>query len=391
MIKSEIRLKYGCNPHQTSARVFMRSGKMPITVLNGQPGHINLLDALNSWQLVNELKSALNLPAAASFKHVSPAGAAVGMPLNDILKKVYFVDNMELSPLSAAYARARGADRMSSFGDWVALSDEVDIPTAELLKREVSDGIIAPAYQTEALEILKQKKKGKFIIIEADATYNPPQFETREVFGITFEQNRNYFQITSEILDNVVTEKTDIPSSTVRDLLVATITLKYTQSNSLCLAFDNQVIGAGAGQQSRIHCTRLACSKADRWFLRQHPKVLEMKFRKGVSRPEKINAIEQYFEDDLTPAETEVWQAQFETVPELLTKEEKQNWLMELNNVSLSSDAFFPFRDNIDRASRSGVKYIVQPGGSIKDDDVIKAANAYGMVMALSGVRLFHH
>ncbi len=391
MKNNELRLKYGCNPHQSSARVFSKSGEMPIAVLNGQPGYINLLDALNSWQLVTELKAALNLPAAASFKHVSPAGAAVGLPLSDTLKKVYFVENIELSPLATAYARARGADRMSSFGDWVALSDMVDISTAKLLRREVSDGIIAPGYEPEALEILRQKKKGKYIVIEADPNYNPPEFETREVYGIKFEQNRNNFKITSEILKNVVTEKKNIPPAAMRDLLIATIALKYTQSNSVCLAYDGQVIGAGAGQQSRIHCTRLACSKADRWFLRKHPSVLKMKFTKGLTRPEKINAIEQYLEEDLSSAERKIWQARFEAVPEPITKEEKMKWLKESNNISLSSDAFFPFRDNIDRASRSGVKYVIQPGGSIKDAEVIEAANNYEMVMAFSGVRLFHH
>jgi len=391
MKSNEIILKYGCNPHQSKARVFTKSGNLPFKVLNGQPGYINLLDALNSWQLVKELKSALNLPAAASFKHVSPAGAAVGLPLNETLKKVYFVENMELSPIATAYARARGADRMSSFGDWVALSDVVDESTALVLKREVSDGIIAPGYESDALQILKQKKKGKYIIIEIDTNYNPPDIESREVYGITFEQNRNNFQIIREILNNVVTKNKDIPSSAGRDLLVATIALKFTQSNSVCLAFDGQVIGAGAGQQSRIHCTRLACSKAERWFLRQHPKVLEMKFKKGVTRPEKINAIEQFLEEELTQAEREAWQTRFETVPEPITRKEKDEWIKNLKDASLSSDAFFPFRDNIDRASRSGVKYIIQPGGSIKDADVIDAANDYGMVMIISGVRLFHH
>ncbi len=391
MESNEIKLKYGCNPHQSKARVFSKSGDLPFTILNGQPGYINLLDAINSWQLVKELKAALNLPAAASFKHVSPAGAGVGLPLDDVLKSVYFVDDIELSPIATAYARARGADRMSSFGDWVAISDTVDISTAKLLKREVSDGIIAPGYDSKALEILKQKRKGKYITIEIDPNYIPPEFETREVYGITFEQNRNNYQITSEILKNVITVNRDIPSSAVRDLLVATIALKYTQSNSVCLAFDGQVIGAGAGQQSRIHCTKLACSKADKWFLRQHPKVLEMKFKKGLKRPDKINAIEQYLEENLTRSEKQIWETMFETIPESFTKQEKNKWLKKLNNVALSSDAFFPFRDNIDRASRSGVKYIVQPGGSIKDVDVIDAANNYGMAMAISGVRLFHH
>ncbi len=389
--KNEIQLKYGCNPHQTSARVLSKSGDLPISVLNGQPGFINLLDALNSWQLVKELKAALNLPAAASFKHVSPAGAAVGLPLSDILKKVYFVNDMELSPLASAYARARGADRMSSFGDWAALSDVVDVSTAKLLKREVSDGIIAPGYEPDALDILKQKKKGRYSIVEIDQNYDPPEFESREVYGILFEQKHNNFQITSDILKNVVTEKKKIPPAAARDLLLATIALKYTQSNSVCLAYDGQVIGAGAGQQSRIHCTRLACSKADKWFLRQHPKIFEMKFVNKLKRPEKINAIEQYLEQELTPLEKEAWQTRFETIPEPFTSEEKKKWLNKLRNISLSSDAFFPFRDNIDRASRSGVAYIVQPGSSIKDADVIEAANEYDMVMVFSGVRLFHH
>lgn len=390
MNKSEIKLKYGCNPHQALARVFSKAGVLPFAVLNGQPGYINLLDALNSWQLVKELKTALNLPAAASFKHVSPAGAAVGLPLDDVLRKVYFADKMELSPLATAYARARGADRMSSFGDWAALSDIVDTSTARLLKREVSDGIIAPGYEPDALEILRQKKKGNYIIIEIDPDYSPPELELRQVFGVWFEQNHNNYQITPNILKNVVTREKTIPASATRDLLVATIALKYTQSNSVCLAYDGQIIGAGAGQQSRIHCTRLACAKADRWFLRQHHKVLEMKFEEKLKLPEKINAIEQYLEE-LTPPEKEVWQTRFKIIPEPLTSEEKNEWQKEMNNVSLSSDAFFPFRDNIDRASRSGVKYIVQPGGSIKDDEVIEAANEYGMAMAFSGVRLFHH
>ncbi len=391
MKNNEIALKYGCNPHQSKARVFAKTGELPMTVLNGRPGYINLLDAVNSWQLVRELRIALNMPAAASFKHVSPAGAAVGLPLNDILKRVYFVSKMDLSPIATAYARARGADRMSSFGDWAALSDTVDISTAKLLKREVSDGIIAPDYEPEALEILKNKKKGKYIVIKVDPDYVPTEFEQREIYGITFEQNRNDYAITSEILKNVVTNNKIIPEIAVRDLLVATIALKYTQSNSVCLAYDGQIIGAGAGQQSRIHCTRLACSKADKWFLRQHPKVLSLEYKKDLKRPEKINAIEQYLEEDLTAAERDEWESRFESIPEPLTKEEQHEWLKKLENISLSSDAFFPFRDNIDRASRSGVKYIVQPGGSIKDEDVIKAADDYGMVMAVSGIRLFHH
>jgi phosphoribosylaminoimidazolecarboxamide formyltransferase/IMP cyclohydrolase len=391
MDDKEILLKYGCNPHQVPARVYVESGKLPIRVLNGQPGYINLLDALNAWQLVKELKAALNMPAATSFKHVSPAGAAVGLPMNDLMKRVYFVEDMELSPLAIAYARARGADRMSSFGDWIALSDRVDFSTAKLIKREVSDGVIAPAYEPEALEIIKQKKNGKFPVVEIDPSFTPPEIETKEVFGIVFEQKRNDYPITSALLGNIVTENKAMTHAAERDLLVATVALKYTQSNSVCLAFEGQVTGVGAGQQSRIHCTRLASTKSDRWYLRQHPKVLGLKFKKNLTRPEKINTIEQYLEEDLTPPEKEVWQSMFEKVPEPLTKEEKTAWLQKLTGVALSSDAFFPFRDNIDRASRSGVKYIIQPGGSVKDEDVIQAANAYGMVMAISNIRLFHH
>ncbi len=388
---SEIILKYGCNPHQSPARVYARSGKLPITILNGQPGYINLLDAVNSWQLVKELRFASSLPAAASFKHVSPAGAAIAQPLNETLKKIYFVDDIKLSPMAAAYARARGADRMSSFGDWAAISDTVDVATAKLLKREVSDGLIAPDYEPEALAILKQKKQGNYIIIKADPDYDPVDIETREIYGITFEQKRNSYQVTKELFSNVVTENKQIPAQAVNDLLVATVALKYTQSNSVCLALDGQIIGAGAGQQSRIHCTRLACTKADRWFLRQHPRLLKMKFKEGLNRPDKINAIEQYLEEDLTRDEFEEWKLKFEIAPEPLTREEKLEWLKGLKDVALSSDAFFPFRDNIDRASRSGVKYIVQPGGSIKDEEIIKAANSYHMAMIVTNIRLFHH
>lgn len=391
MRTNEILLKYGCNPHQSSARVFSKDGGLPIAVVNGKPGYINLLDALNSWQLVNELKSALGLPAAASFKHVSPAGVAVATPLSDDLKKTYFVGSIELSPTATAYARARGADRLSSFGDWAALSDAVDVSTAKLLKREVSDGVIAPRYEPEALEILKQKKRGKYIIIETDPDYDPPEIESRDVYGVVFEQDRNNLKVTSEIFQNIATEKKDIPSSAQRDLLVATIALKYTQSNSVCLALDGQVIGSGAGQQSRLHCTRLACSKADRWHLRQHPKVLALKFKEGLRRPEKANAIDQYLEEDLTHAEKDYWETMFDDVPDPLTREERKEWIAGLKDVSLSSDAYLPFRDNLDRASRSGVRYVVQAGGSIRDSDVIEAADQYGMVMALSGVRLFHH
>lgn len=391
MNDKEILLKYGCNPHQVPARVYVKSGELPIRVLNGQPGYINLLDAMNAWQLVKELRTALNMPSAASFKHVSPAGAAVGLPLNEMMKRVYFVEDMELSPLATAYARARGADRMSSFGDWIALSDPVDLPTAKLIKREVSDGVIAPAFDPEALEIIKQKKNGKFPVVEINPAYTPPEIETKEVFGVVFEQKRNSYPISAAMLKNIVTENKAMTQAAERDLVVATVALKYTQSNSVCLAFDGQVTGVGAGQQSRIHCTRLASSKSDRWYLRQHPKVLALKFRKDLTRPEKINAIEQYLEEDLTQPEREVWQGMFEKVPEPITREEKAAWVAKLTGVALSSDAFFPFRDNIDRASRSGVKFIVQPGGSVKDDDVIKACNSYGMVMAISNIRLFHH
>lgn len=391
MRTNEILLKYGCNPHQSSARVFSKDGGLPIAVVNGKPGYINLLDALNSWQLVKELKSALGLPAAASFKHVSPAGAAVSVPLSDELKRAYFVGDIELSPTATAYARARGADRLSSFGDWIAFSDAVDVSTAKLLKREVSDGIIAPGYEADALEILKQKKKGKYIIIEADPDYDPPEIESRDVYGVVFQQDRNNLEVTSKILQNIVTERKDIPSSAERDLLLATIALKYTQSNSVSLVLDGQVIGLGAGQQSRLHCTRLACSKAEKWFLRQHPKVLALKFKKGLGRPEKANAIDQYLEENLTQAEKDYWETMFDTVPRRITIEEKKEWIAGLKDLSLSSDAYLPFRDNLDRASRSGVTYVVQAGGSIRDSDVIEAADHYGMVMALSGVRLFHH
>jgi phosphoribosylaminoimidazolecarboxamide formyltransferase/IMP cyclohydrolase len=387
----ELNLKYGCNPHQTPARVFTESVPLPIRTLNGQPGYINLLDAVNSWQLVKELKAALNLPAAASFKHVSPAGAAVATPLNETLRQAFFVGTLDLSPLATAYVRARGADPMSSFGDWVALSDPADESVAAVIKREVSDGIIAPGYAPEALAILKKKKQGNYAILEIDEHYHPPETERKQLYGITFEQRRNDLSITKEILNNVVTKHKAMPDSAVNDLIIATIAVKYTQSNSVCLAYNGQVIGAGAGQQSRIHCTRLACAKADRWFMKQHPKVLTMKFAKGLKRPERINAIEQYLEETLTDAERAEWITRFEQVPEPITADEKEKWLSRFNQVALSSDAFFPFRDNIDRASRSGVHYVVQPGGSVADEEVIKAANAYAMVMIFSGVRLFHH
>ncbi|MFQ6100748.1 MAG: phosphoribosylaminoimidazolecarboxamide formyltransferase [Anaerolineae bacterium] len=386
-----IELRYGCNPHQKPARAYAKTGTLPFKVLSGAPGYINLLDALNSWQLVRELRQALDLPAAASFKHVSPAGAAVGIPLSDALRKSYFVEGMELSPLAAAYARARGADRMSSFGDWVALSDMVDVPTAKLIRREVSDGVIAPSYDPEALEILRQKRNGRYVVIEIDPDYEPEKVETREVFGITLEQKRNDACISFDMLQNVVTQNKDIPDSAKRDMFVALVALKYTQSNSICLVLDGQAIGVGAGQQSRIHCTRLAASKADVWYLRQHPAVLGLMFKEGLSRPERDNVIDQYLRDDLTPVEEKLCEEAFEVVPRRLSPQEKREWLDGLSGVSLASDAFFPFRDSIERAKQSGVQYVVQPGGALRDDTIVEACDEYGMVMAFSGVRLFHH
>lgn len=387
----EIILRYGCNPHQVPAKVFMENNDLPLKILNGAPGYINLLDALNSWQLVRELRQITNLPAAASFKHVSPAGAALGVPLNEVLKKAYFVEGMELSPLAAAYVRARGADRLSSFGDWVALSDPVDLSTAMVLRREVSDGVIAPSYTPEALKILKEKRKGRYNIIEIDLSYEPEEMEIREVFGIFFEQKRNNILPEDAIFRNIVTENRDLPETARRDLLLAFVTLKYTQSNSVCFVLDGQVIGVGAGQQSRIHCTRLAALKADLWRLRQHPRVLELPFKEGISRPERDNAVDQFLREDVTLAEKENWQRIFTTVPAALTREEKEEWLSGLEEVAMGSDGFFPFRDNIDRAYKSGVKYVLQPGGSIRDRSVIDACNEYGMVMVFSKVRLFHH
>ena len=391
MNRHEITLRYGNNPHQKPARIYTKGGALPLKVINGSPGYINLLDALNSWQLVRELQEALALPAAASFKHVSPAGAAVGIKLHETLKRAYFVEEMELSPLASAYLRARGADRVSSFGDWIALSAPVDLPTAKLIAKEVSDGMIAPHYHPEALEILKKKKKGNYVIIEMDPTYEPREIETREVFGITFEQKRNNQKINDTLFQNIVTTNQDLPASARRDLLVALITLKYTQSNSVCFARNGQAIGIGAGQQSRILCTRLAASKAENWFLRQHPAVLDLNFKDGISRPEKDNAIDLYLREDLSPAEEKVWKETFRKAPAKLSAEEKNGWLEKFNNTALASDAFFPFRDNIDRAARCGVKYVAQPGGSIRDLDVIKACNDYQMVMAFTGLRLFHH
>jgi phosphoribosylaminoimidazolecarboxamide formyltransferase/IMP cyclohydrolase len=387
----ELKLRYGCNPHQSPARVYLKDGKLPIKVLNGSPGYVNLLDGLNSWQLVRELREALDLPAAASFKHVSPAGAAVAVPLTRELKRVYFVDDMELSPLASSYARARGADRMSSFGDWAALSDPCDVATAQLLKREVSDGIIAPGYEPGALEILRKKKKGAYGVVEIDPNFVPPERETREVFGIIFEQKRNNVKITTDTLKNIVTEEKELTVETQRDLILAQIVLKYTQSNSVCFALGGQVVGVGAGQQSRIHCTRLAAAKADKWFLRQHPMMVGLEFKESIGRPERDNAIDKLLEENLTPAEKYVWQESFVKPPDTLSPDQRKEWINLFFGVSLASDAFFPFRDNIDRAQQSGVRYIVQPGGSVRDDLVIEACNDYGMVMAMSGLRLFHH
>lgn len=390
---AELKLRYGTNPQQSPARVFMiDNSELPITVLGGSPGYINLLDALNSWQLVRELKAALDLPAAASFKHVSPSGAAVAVPLPDILKKIYLVDDLELSPLATAYARARGADRLCSFGDWISLSETVDESTARLIAREVSDGVIAPSYEPSALEILKNKKQGKYAVVQIDPTYEPVSVqETREVFGIMFEQRRHDRPVTPPDFTNIVTTKNDLPESAIRDLTLAWITLKYTQSNSVCFVADGQTIGVGAGQQSRIHCVRLAGQKADLWFLRQHPSVLNLPFKSGIKRPDRDNAIDQFLRDDVTLNEKAAWIDIFAQTPQQLTLDEKGEWLSRLDSVTLGSDAFFPFRDSIDRAAASGVKYVLQPGGSTRDDNVIQAANEYGMTMIFSGIRLFHH
>ncbi len=392
----EFELKYGCNPNQKPARIFMDNGSdLPIKILNGRPGYINFLDALNSWQLVKELKEALGLPAVTSFKHVSPTGAAVGIPLSDALKKACFVDDIEGlddSPLACAYARARGTDRMCSFGDWVALSDVCDKKTAELIKREVSDGIIAPGYTEEALEILKSKRKGTYNIVMIDPCYVPESTERKQVFGITFEQGRNNFRIDESLLSDIVTENKSIPDSAVRDLIISLITLKYTQSNSVCFAFDGQAIGVGAGQQSRVHCTRLAGSKADTWFLRQYKRVLELPFNDDIKRPDRDNIIDGFInrnEEDVCA--DGIWQKYFKTRPEPLTDGEIKNYLSGISGVSLGSDAFFPFDDNIERAHRSGVSFIAQPGGSIRDDIVIDCCNKYGIAMAFTKMRLFHH
>ena len=390
---NELQLKYGCNPNQKPSRIFMENGAdLPVTVLCGRPGYINFLDALNGWQLVSELKKATGLPAATSFKHVSPAGAAVGLPLTDVERKIYFTGSKPLSPLACAYARARGADRMSSFGDFIALSDVCDADTATLINREVSDGVIAPGYTDEALEILKAKRKGAYNVIRIDESYRPAPIEHKQVFGITFEQGRNELDINREMFANIVTENKELPEKALIDLQIAMITLKYTQSNSVCYVYGGQAIGIGAGQQSRIHCTRLAGSKADNWFLRQHPKVLDLKFKKGLGRANRDNAIDVYIGNDSEDVlGDDVWADTFEERPEPLTAEEKKAWIAQFTGVSLGSDAFFPFGDNIERARRSGVTYLAQPGGSIRDDQVIETCNKYNMVMAFTGIRLFHH
>lgn len=390
----ELELKYGCNPNQKPSRIFMKDDSdLPIEVLNGKPGYINFLDAFNSWQLVKELKAATGLPAAASFKHVSPAGAAVATELSDTLKKIYFVDDLELSPLASAYAKARGADRMSSYGDWAALSDVCDKETALLLKREVSDGIIAPGYTDEALEILKTKKRGNYNIVKIDPNYTPAPQEYKDVFGVTFQQGRNELKIDEEFLTkNIITENKELPEEAKRDLLIALITLKYTQSNSVCYAKDGQAIGVGAGQQSRIHCTRLAGNKADIWYLRQYPKCLNLPFKEDIRRPDRDNTIDVYISDDYEDVLADgTWEQFFTEKPEPLSREEKKEWLSTFSGVSLGSDAFFPFGDNIERAKRSGVQYVAQPGGSIRDDNVIDTCNKYNMTMCFTGIRLFHH
>lgn len=391
---NELELKYGCNPNQKPSKIFMKNGSdLPIKVLNGKPGYINFLDAFNSWQLVKELKEATGLVSAASFKHVSPAGAAVATELSDTLKKIYFVDDLELSPLASAYAKARGADRMSSYGDWAALSDVCDVQTANLLKREVSDGVIAPGYTDEALEILKTKKKGNYNIVQMDPDYVPEEIEHKDVFGITFEQGRNNLKIDKDFLmQNIITNKKTLTEEAKRDLLIALITLKYTQSNSVCYAKEGQAIGVGAGQQSRIHCTRLAGNKADIWYLRQHPKVMNLQFVDNIRRPDRDNTIDVYISDDYEDVLADgIWQQFFKVKPEPLTREEKKEWLKTFSGVSLGSDAFFPFGDNIERAKRSGVEFIAQPGGSIRDDNVIETCNKYNMTMCFTGIRLFHH
>ena len=390
----ELELKYGCNPNQKPSKIFMEGEKkLPITVLSGRPGYINFLDAFNGWQLVRELKKATNLPAAASFKHVSPAGAAVGLPLDETLAKIYWVEDMgTLSPLACAYARARGADRMSSFGDFIALSDVCDVDTARIMKREVSDGVIAPGFEPEALEILKSKKNGNYCVIQMDEAYVPDPIERKQVFGIVFEQGRNELDINEELLANVVTDYKEIPDAAKRDLMISLITLKYTQSNSVCYVKDGQAIGIGAGQQSRVHCTRLAGNKADNWFLRQAPQVLGLEFVDGIKRADRDNAIDVYIGEEYMDVLADgVWEKLFKVKPPVFTREEKRAWLDRMQDVTLGSDAFFPFGDNIERAHKSGVKYIAQPGGSVRDDHVIETCNKYGMAMVFTGIRLFHH
>lgn len=391
---NELELKYGCNPNQKPSRIFMADGsELPIQVLNGRPGYINFLDAFNGWQLVSELKKATGLPAATSFKHVSPAGAAVGLPLEETLAKIYWVDDLgELSPLACAYARARGADRMSSFGDFIALSDVCDVDTARLIKREVSDGVIAPGYEPEALEMLKAKKKGAYNVIQIDASYVPAPIEVKQVYGISFEQGRNELKIDDAFFDNIVTKSKDLPKQAKIDLAIAMITLKYTQSNSVCFVKDGQAIGIGAGQQSRIHCTRLAGSKADNWFLRQSPTVLDLQFVDGIGRADRDNSIDLYIGEDYMDVLADgAWQKIFKVKPEVFTAQEKRAWLDQMSGVALGSDAFFPFGDNIERAHRSGVQYVAQPGGSVRDDNVIEVCDKYGMTMCFTGIRLFHH
>ena len=389
----ELELKYGCNPNQKPSRIYMEEGELPIQVLNGKPGYINFLDAFNGWQLVSELKKATGLPAATSFKHVSPAGAAVGLPLSDTLAKIYWVDDLgELSPLACAYARARGADRMSSYGDFIALSDVCDVSTANMIKREVSDGVIAPGYEPEALEILKSKKRGNYNVIQIDPAYVPAPIEKKQVFGITFEQGRNELNIDDKFFDNIVTENKELTEEAKRDLAISMITLKYTQSNSVCYVKDGQAIGIGAGQQSRIHCTRLAGQKADNWWLRQSPQVMGLQFKDEIRRADRDNAIDIYMGDEYMDVLADgVWENTFKVKPEVFTREEKRAWLDKLTDVALGSDAFFPFGDNIERAHKSGVKYIAQSGGSIRDDNVIDTCNKYGIEMSFTGIRLFHH
>ncbi|MEE1223694.1 MAG: phosphoribosylaminoimidazolecarboxamide formyltransferase [Clostridia bacterium] len=390
---NEMQLKYGCNPNQKPSRVFMADGsELPIEVISGRPGYINLLDALNGYQLVKELKKATGMPAATSFKHVSPAGAAVGSPLSDTLKKIYFTDDVELTPLANAYARARGADRMSSFGDFIALSDECDKATALLIKKEVSDGVIAPSFSAEALEILSQKKNGNYCVLKIDENYTPAPIETKQVYGVTFEQGRNELDINEELLSNIVTDNKELSDEAKRDMMISLITLKYTQSNSVCYVKDGQAIGIGAGQQSRIHCTRLAGNKADIWWLRQSPQVLGLQFVDGIRRADRDNAIDVYISDEYMDVLADgAWEKIFKVKPAVFTKEEQRAWLDKNTEVTLGSDAFFPFGDNIERAHKSGVKYIAQPGGSVRDDNVIETCNKYGMVMSFTGIRLFHH